>query len=173
MAQAKPKRRRTRKPSGSTPKARAARRQARGVAERQGTKAPASVARNLGKVGERPPGVFGGLPISEFAIFAGLICLVVAGINHGAATIEVAILLVALGTTEVAAREHLSGFRSHTTMLALMPAVIVEAIYALVIGVPTQRILLLAPVVPIFAICYWALRRHFRLARHARLIEHR
>ena len=54
-----------------------------------------------------------------------------------------------------------------------MPAVIVEAAYALVVGVPKQRILLVVPAVPIFALCYWLLRRHFRVARHARVVGHR
>ena len=172
MAQAKPKRRRTRKPSGSTPKAGATRRQARRAPERQPATAQAAPTRTLGKVGERPPGIFGGLPISEFAILAGLIALVVGSIDHGGSAIDVGIVLMALGVTEVTAREHLSGYRSHTTLLAFMPAVIVEAIYALVIGAPRQRILLLAPVIPVFGICYWLLRRHFRVARHARLVKH-
>jgi hypothetical protein len=126
----------------------------------------------LGTVGERPPGIFGGLPIAEFAIFAGLIALVVGSIDHGGGAIDVGIVVMALGVTEVTAREHLSGYRSHTTLLAFMPAVIIEAIYALLIGAPRQRILLLAPVIPAFGICYWLLSRHFRIARHARIVKH-
>jgi len=132
----------------------------------------AQANRTLGRVGERPPGIFGGLPISEFAILAGLISLVVGSIDQGGSAVDVGIVLMALGVTEVTAREHLSGYRSHTTLLAFMPAVIVEAIYALVVGAPRQRILLLAPVIPVFGICYWLLRRHFRIVRHARLVKH-
>ena len=128
--------------------------------------------RTLGTVGERPPGIFGGLPVSEIAIFAGLILLVLGMIDHGGAALEVGIIVMALGVTEVTAREHFSGFRSHATLLALMPAVIVEAAYALIVGVPKQRILLLVPAVPIFLLCYWLLRRHFRVARHARVVGH-
>ena len=128
--------------------------------------------RTLGTVGERPAGIFGGVPVSEVAIFAGLILLVVGMIKHGGAALEVGIIVMALGVTEVTAREHFSGFRSHATLLALMPAVIVEAVYALVVGVPEQRILLVVPAIPIFALCYWLLRRHFRVARHARVVGH-
>ncbi len=124
-------------------------------------------------MGERPPGIFGGVPVSEFAIFAGLVALVIGLIDHGGPALEVGIIVMALGVTEVTAREHFSGFRSHATLLAFMPAVIVEAAYALIVGVPSQRILLLVPAVPIFALCYWLLRRHFRVARHARVIGHR
>jgi hypothetical protein len=132
----------------------------------------ASSDRTLGTVGERPAGIFGGVPVSEVAIFAGLILLVVGMIKHGGAALEVGIIVMALGVTEVTAREHFSGFRSHATLLALMPAVIVEAAYALVVGVPEQRILLVVPAIPIFALCYWLLRRHFRVARHARVVGH-
>jgi uncharacterized membrane protein HdeD (DUF308 family) len=154
------------------PKASATRHQARRAPGRQGATASTASVRTLGTVGERPPGVFGGLPISELAILAGLIALVVGSVDSGGSAVDVGIVLMALGVTEVTAREHLSGYRSHTTLLAFMPAVIVEAIYALVIGAPRQRILLLAPVIPVFVICYWLLRRHFRVARHARLVKH-
>ena len=93
-------------------------------------------------------------------------------INHGGSAVDAGIVLMALGVTEVTAREHFSGYRSHTTLLAFMPAVIVEALYALLIGAPSQRILLLAPVIPVFGICFWALRRHFRVVRHALLVKH-
>jgi hypothetical protein len=149
-----------------------ARRDERAERERRARGTSRQAHRSLGTVGERPPGIFGGVPVSEFAIFAGLISLVVGMINHGGSALELGIIVMGLGVTEVTAREHFSGFKSHTTLLALMPAVIVEAIYALVIGVPNQRILLLAPVLPIFGLCYYLLRRHFRIARHARVVGH-
>jgi hypothetical protein len=128
--------------------------------------------RTLGTVGERPAGIFGGIPVSEVAIFAGLVLLVLGMVNHGGAALEVGIILMALGVTEVTAREHFSGYRSHATLLAFMPAVIVEAVYALVFGAPQQRILIVLPALPVFGICYWFLRRHFRVARHTRVVRH-
>jgi hypothetical protein len=166
--------RRARKARGGTPRAVASnRRDVRVSRERRAQSDSRQAGRVLGTVGGRPQGIFGGVPVSEFAIFAGLVCLVVGMIDHGGAALELGIIVMGLGVTEVTAREHLSGFKSHTTLLALMPAVIVEALYALIIGVPNQRILLLVPVVPIFGICYLLLRRHFRIARHARVIGHR
>jgi hypothetical protein len=128
--------------------------------------------RTLGTVGERPAGIFGGVPVSEVAILAGLVLLVLGMLNHGGAALEVGIILMALGVTEVTAREHFSGYRSHATLLAFMPAVIVEAVYALVFGAPQQRILIVLPALPVFGICYWFLRRHFRVARHTRVVRH-
>jgi hypothetical protein len=171
--------RRSRKARGAAPRVAApravpsSRRDERAARERRAAQSSQQANRSLGTVGERPLGVFGGVPVSEFAIFAGLIALVVGMIDHGGSALELGIIVMGLGVTEVTAREHFSGFRSHTTLLALMPAVIVEAIYALVIGVPSQRILLLLPVVPIFGLCYLLLRRYFRIARHARVIGHR
>ena len=166
--------RRARKARGGTPRAVASTRRDQRVArEREHRRADVQANRTLGSVGERPSGIFGPVPVSEVAIFAGLVLLVVGALDHGSSALEVGIIVMALGVFEVTAREHFSGFRSHTTLLAFMPAVIAEAIYALVVGVPSQRILLLAPIAPIFALCYLLLRRHFRIARHARVIGHR
>lgn len=166
--------RRARKARGGTPRAVAStRRDARATREQRDRTASRQAERTLGTVGERPAGIFGGVPVSEVAILAGLVLLVVGMLNHGGSALEVGIIVMALGVTEVTAREHLSGFRSHATLLALMPAVIVEASYALIVGVPNQRVLLVVPAIPVFLICYWLLRRHFRVARHARVIGHR
>jgi hypothetical protein len=172
MAQPK-SRRRTRKARGGNPRAVASSRRAqRSARERQARAEHKQANRTLGTVGERPPGLFGGVPVSEFAIFAGLVALLVGVINHGGPALEVGIIVMALGVAEVTAREHFSGFRAHTTLLAFLPAVIVGAIYELVVGAPRQRILLLVPVIPVFLLCYWLLRRHFSVARHARVVRH-
>ncbi|HEX3802897.1 MAG TPA: hypothetical protein VHV75_08675 [Solirubrobacteraceae bacterium] len=172
MAQPK-SRRRTRKARGGRPSAAASSRRAeRSARERQASTAHNQANRTLGTVGERPAGLFGGVPVSEFAIFAGLVALVIGTVKQGGPALEVGIIVMALGVAEVTAREHFSGFRSHTTLLAFMPAVIVGAVYVLVVGAPSQRVLLVVPAIPVFAICYWLLRRHFSVARHARVVRH-
>jgi hypothetical protein len=123
----------------------------------------------LGTVGERPPSPFGGLPVSETAIFLGLVCLIVGLIDGGAAALVVGAVVCGLGVVEVTAREHFSGFRSHAVLLAAIPAVLVEAAIALLFGVPRNRGLLLLPVMPVFGLCFWLLRRNFQIARHARV----
>jgi hypothetical protein len=122
-----------------------------------------------GSVGERPPSPFGGLPISEVAIFAGIVGLVVGLITGGEPAMVVGAIVCGLGVTEVTAREHFSGFRSHGALLAAVPAVVVEVAYALIVGVPAQRALLLLPLIVVWVPCFWLLRRTFRTARHARL----
>lgn len=126
----------------------------------------------LGTVGERPRGLFGGVPVSEVAILGGIVALIFGLIDHGGTAMDLGAVLCGLGVTEVVAREHFSGFRSHTLLLSLIPAIAVEAVIALEVGVPGHRILLLVPVIPVFGVCFLLLRRYFRRARHARLVRY-
>jgi hypothetical protein len=123
----------------------------------------------LGARGERPPSPFGGLPVSEVAIFAGLISLVLWLINGGTAELVVGSLVCALGVIEVTAREHFSGYRSHTTLLAAIPAVVLEASLFAAGVRPRERVLLLLAVVPVFALGFWWLRKRFAVARQSRV----
>jgi hypothetical protein len=125
--------------------------------------------RRLGREGERPEGPFGGLPVSEFAIFAGMIAAVVGFLEGGGAPLIVGLVVCALGVMEVTAREHFSGYRSHTVLLAAIPAIAVEVGIVAAFGEPRQRALLLAAVVPVFAVLLWLLRRRFASARQARI----
>jgi hypothetical protein len=125
--------------------------------------------RQLGREGERPESPFGGLPISEICILVGGIGLVVGFFQGGGPVLIVGIVVCALGVVEVTAREHFSGYRSHTTLLAAIPAVAIEAGIVGIFGEPKQRALLLIEVVPVFLILFWLLRRKFQTARQARV----
>jgi hypothetical protein len=135
------------------------------VAKRQDQRA----GRQLGREGERPESPFGGLPISELAIFAGLVGVVVGLINGGGPALIVGVIVCALGVVEITAREHLSGYRSHTILLAAIPAVGLEAGLVAAFGEPQPRVLVLVVVVPIYAALFWLLRRRFLSARQARV----
>jgi hypothetical protein len=165
--------RRSRKPRakpGAAPKAVASqRREQRAEREAVARQRTAQATRTLGTVGERPESPFGGLPISEFFIFAGLIAVVVGLITGGTVALVGGAIICGLGVVEVTAREHFSGFRSHTTLLAAIPAVIVEAILAETVGTLRGHSALLLPVIPVFGLCFWLLRRSFQSARHARV----
>lgn len=145
------------------------RRERRAAASKVEQRRSATAGRTLGTVGERPPSPFGGLPVSEVAIFLGLVSLIVGLTDGGPAAMVVGAIVCGLGVLEVTAREHFSGFRSHATLLAAVPAVVVEAAIALLFGVPRQRGLLLLPAVPVFGLGFWLLRRSFETARHARV----
>ena len=127
----------------------------------------------LGAYGERPLGPFGGVPVSEIAIFAGAVGVVVGLIGSGGAPLIVGVIVCALGVLEVTAREHFSGYRSHTLLLAGIPAVGTEVAIVAFLGEPRQRALLLLAVVPVYALLFWLLRKRFQVARQARIARPR
>ena len=125
--------------------------------------------RQLGREGERPESPFGGLPVSEFAILVGGIALVIGFLNGGGPAVIVGLIVCTLAVVEVTAREHFSGYRSHTLLLAAVPAVALLAAVVAIFGAPKQRIELLIVVVPVFAVLFWQLRKRFQAARQARV----
>jgi len=125
--------------------------------------------RTLGTAGERPPGPFGGLPVSEIAIFAGFVALVVWLIRGGTGTLIAGITACALGVIEVTAREHFSGYRSHSTLLAGIPAIASGIAMVELTGERRGNAPMLAVAIPVFAILFWILRKRFMIARQARL----
>ena len=107
--------------------------------------------------------------MSELAILAGAVALVFGVIRQGGPALIGGLVLCLLGVTEVTAREHFSGYRSHTVLLAAVPAVVAEFVIALTVGGSRTKAVLLVPVIGVFALCAWFLRRRFLVARQARL----
>lgn len=122
-----------------------------------------------GTYGERPPSPFGGLPVSEIAIFVGAIGVIVGLIQGGGPALIVGVIVCTLGVLEVTAREHFSGYRSHTMLLSAMPAVGAEVGVVAAFGEPSTRGLLLLVVVPVYAAMFWVLRKRFQASRQARV----
>jgi hypothetical protein len=118
--------------------------------------------------GERPDGLFGAIPVSEIAIFAGALALLVGWVNRSGVTLVVGVVVCGLGVAEVTAREHFSGYRSHSTLLAGIVAIVVETVLGIVVA-PHNRLLLLIIVVPVFAGAFKVFRDRFILARQARV----
>ena len=125
--------------------------------------------RMLGTVGERPPGPFGGLPVSELLILIGGVGAVVGYVADGTTAMLVGLAIVAIGVVEVTAREHFSGFRSHTTLLAGIPAVGAGVVVIEVVGSHTTRQVLLFVVALVFGGLFWLFRRAFVTARQRRV----
>lgn len=87
----------------------------------------------------RPQAPWHPLPLSEILILAGAIAFVVAltrlghhGIASAAPLLLAGVLALGLGTAEVSWREHRSGFRSHTLLLAFIPVLALHT--AIVVG---------------------------------------
>lgn len=86
------------------------------------------------RYGERPRPAWHPLPLSELLILVGAIGVLVGlgkGLSHGGPPLLAGIAAVALGTLEVTLREHRSGYRSHTIMLAALPVVIFHSVVVL------------------------------------------
>ena len=83
---------------------------------------------------ERPPAPWGSFPLAELTILAGIVVLVVGVFGGGPTAIGIGVVLAGLGGMEVAVREHMAGFRSHTTLLAGAVFVLVVALLFYVAG---------------------------------------
>jgi hypothetical protein len=124
--------------------------------------------------GERPPSYFAPVPVSEIAILAGAIGAVVGVASGAKAALIVGIAVCILGVLEFTVREHFSGYRSHASLLAALPAAGIVALSVAVFGTPRQRgtrELLLGAAVPAFALFFWLLRKRFLAARQGRIVR--
>ncbi|HEX3831683.1 MAG TPA: hypothetical protein VHW04_06910 [Solirubrobacteraceae bacterium] len=170
MPSQKSKRSRKRRKPDSAPRAvPSSRRDERAVRAAETERRRRREQRRLGHEGERPEGPFGGLPVSEVAILLGIVAAVFGFLNGGGPALVVGLVVCALGVCEITAREHFSGYRSHTALLAALPAVLIEVGVVAIVGEPKQRAFLLVVVVPVFSVLFWLLRRQFIIARQARV----
>ncbi|HEX5851589.1 MAG TPA: hypothetical protein VFY36_00715 [Solirubrobacteraceae bacterium] len=121
-------------------------------------------------VGERPRAPWHPLPLSELLILVGAIGTVVAvkrgDVHNGGAALIASLAAVALGTVEVTLREHLSGYRSHTMILALLPTIVFHSAVILIVAafVAVPRALttgMLVLDVALFAFLFKLLRARF------------
>jgi len=81
-------------------------------------KAKPAQARRVEAVDERPPAPWGSAPLAELVILAGIVALAIGVVGGHPTAIGIGVALAGLGGLEVAIREHLGGYRSHTTLLA-------------------------------------------------------
>jgi hypothetical protein len=163
---------RKRRPSGQ-----GAREPAPRVAPARPSQRAASALGDLKAVGDRPRAPWHPLPLSELLILVGAIGTVVAwlrGIESNGALLGAGIGAVVIGTIEVTLREHLSGFRSHTLMLSVLPAIVLHSAVVLVVLAVANRapswlnIALLPIDVAIVVVCFKLLRARYVDARRER-----
>jgi hypothetical protein len=126
--------------------------------------------------GERPQAPWHPLPLSELLILAGAVAFVLAvirlrhGPSAGGPLLLTGILAVSLGTIEVTWREHSSGFRSHTLLLALLPVIVLHSVVVLGVTFLTKPSQLLnvgmfAVDIAVFVFLFRVLRTRFLDAR--------
>ncbi len=155
--------RRSRKREGATTRAERDAARAERVAA-SGTGAP-SRRRRPGRPDpdERPRPPWGNFPLSEILIFAGIVLIVWGAFSgdEGRNRIAAGLVLASLGGGELALREHLAGFRSHSTLLASVVAFAVVTAVALGLG-PVKVWALGIVGVAVFAASFYGLRELFK-----------
>ena len=135
--------------------------------------APAPVARRRGgrpSIEERPKPPWHPVPLVELCVLVGLILLVLGALNlrsdRGKVMLVIGMGLGSLGGLDTALREHLAGYRSHTTVIASLPAVTTAAV---LFFARMPWIVLILGAVAVFAVVFWWMRRVFmRAATRAR-----
>lgn len=111
---------------------------------------------------ERPPAPWGRFPLAELTVLAGIVSLILGIATKSATTIGIGVVLAALGGLEVSLREHLAGYRSHTTLLAGTIFVLVTGALFYLAGLVLA--ICLAAGATSFALSFYFLRRAFQKA---------
>lgn len=111
---------------------------------------------------ERPPAPWGDFPLAELTVLAGIVMLVIGAVGGNPTAIGVGVVLAGLGGLEVSLREHLAGFRSHTTLLAGTVFVLVTGGLFYLAGLILAVCLAVGAVA--FLVTFFFLRRAFQRA---------
>src|SRR4051794_3936908 len=124
---------------------------------------PATRRQGRPGVDERPAAPWGNFPLSELLVLVGIVFIawgLFSG-KGGEKRLAGGIVLAALGGAELALREHLAGYRSHTTLLAGVTAFAIVTVVALTLG-PVQLWVLVVIAAAIFGSAFYWLRELFK-----------
>ncbi len=112
---------------------------------------------------ERPSAPWGSFPLSELVIFLGIVLILVGAVqgSDGARFIAAGLVIAGLGGGELALREHMAGYRSHSSLLAGAAAFVVVTAVALGLG-PVQLWVLVLLGIAVFAATFYAMRELFK-----------
>jgi hypothetical protein len=114
-------------------------------------------------IDERPPAPWGSFPLSELLVLLGIVLIAWGALSGkgGEKRLAAGIVIAALGGAELALREHLAGYRSHTTLLAGVAAFAVVTVVALGLG-PVKLWLLVVIAAAVFGSAFYWLRELFK-----------
>jgi hypothetical protein len=149
-------RRSRKRPAGSTRAERDAARQERASTARVPT-------RPRGPSGERPRAPWGSFPLSELVIFIGIVLILWGAMSgrEGEERLVGGLVIASLGGGELALREHLAGYRSHSALLGGVAAFAVVTVVALGLG-PVKVWVLILLGAAVFALTFYAMRELFK-----------
>jgi hypothetical protein len=115
-------------------------------------------------IDERPPAPWGSFPLSELVILLGIV-LMAWGLfswdSEGNLRFAAGLALASLGGLELSLREHLAGYRSHSSLLSGAAAFLVVTVLALGPG-PNRVWLLVLIGAVVFGLAFYAFRELFK-----------
>ena len=155
--------RRSRKRGDSTRAERDAARRERALAEASGKPVGPKPRPGRPSPSDRPPAPWGSFPLSELVILLGIV-VIVWGVLRGADGQEMwlsGLVIAGLGGGELALREHLGGYRSHSSLLAGVAAFVAVTAVALGLG-PVKLWILLLLGIGVFGATFYAMREVFK-----------
>ena len=133
-------------------------------AERDAARRKPEVARRRPGRADRPPAPWGSFPLSELVILAGIVVIfwgLFSGGDQGNERVGAGLVLASLGGGELALREHLGGYRSHSSLLAGVAAFVAVTVVAIGLG-PVELWVLLIVAVAVFGGTFHAMRELFK-----------
>jgi hypothetical protein len=112
---------------------------------------------------DRPTAPWGSFPLSELIILLGIVLIVWGAVrgSDGERLIFAGLVIAGLGGGELALREHMAGYRSHSSLLAGVAAFVAVTVVALGLG-PVKVWVLLLLGVAVFAATFYAMRELFK-----------
>jgi len=115
------------------------------------------------RLAEAPQAPWHPFPLIELCILIGLICIVVGFVSHGdrrGTLLVFGFALVSLSSLELSIREHLAGYRSHTSLLSGVVALVVAIPLFMLTKIP--QVAILGAAVLAFAFAFGVLRSTFQ-----------
>jgi hypothetical protein len=135
----------------------------RDAARRERAASPEARPRPRRPTGERPPAPWGNFPLSELVILLGIVLIVwgAARGSGGGEMIAAGLVIASLGGGELALREHMGGYRSHSSLLAGVAAFVAVTVVALGLGPVSVWVLVVLGAV-VFGATFYAMRELFK-----------
>ena len=112
---------------------------------------------------QRPEAPWGNFPLSELVILLGLVFILwgAARGSGGEEMLAAGLVIASLGGGELALREHLAGYRSHSSLLAGVAAFVAVTVVALGLG-PVRVWILVTLGAAVFAGTFYGMRELFK-----------
>jgi hypothetical protein len=153
--------------TGTTRAERDAARRARAARMRAGKPEPKKSMKGpeRPRLEDRPPPLWAPFPLTELLVLAGIVLMVWGFLDGGGrdanAKLAAGLAIASIAGLELAVREHVTGFRSHTTLLAGAIAIATIVALGLGVGLETLGPLLIAGALT-FVGSFYGLRQLFK-----------